>query len=347
MRSRLLSDLIELGAGSIRRMDCIIAIELTTIPSQKLILERIQIAQKLYPETNKFPVFLNTYHSLEEFSLVPLQDKFQLELGIIHEKTLALKMSHYLGDALSMLLFLEVLLTGHGIEGEIAYRKLPPKKDSPYRNVLPTKGWMNHLAVTDKRQFITLTLTHPELPEGLVLNDILSLALLRSLPHRAKALWIPVNVRKIFWQGFGNGLSRMRLYPSRKKITLREELKHIRRQKIEAFHSGEVALPPLTLNLTPLNQKLLKLWLNRPWADWGTISLSHLEDRLNRFRGIKTLYGITNLHEKHHGGIFAFTKDNQTYVTLTFDETVARKDAQELLDKFQSEFQEILHELDS
>ena len=344
MRSKLLSDLIELGAGSIRRMDCLIAIELHSIPSKELLSQRIEEAQKIYPETARFPITIENFDSLENFSHIPLKTNVHLEVAIIKERTIALKMSHYLGDALSMLLFLEVLLTGQGIEGEISYRSLPPKKDSPYRNLLPVKGWMNHLPVTDDRQFTTLRLDHSELPEAYVLNDLLSLALLRSLPAKAKALWIPVNVRKVFWQGFGNGLSRMRLYPSRQKLSTKEELKFIRRQKLESFHSGEIALPPVDFKL---NKKLFKLWLNRPWADWGTISFSHMDDRLGRFNGIQSVYGITNLHEKHHGGIFAFTKNNATYITFTFDKSVPFSEAQKLLNDFQSEFRDILDELNS
>ncbi|WP_408095925.1 hypothetical protein ACJVC5_12855 [Peredibacter sp. HCB2-198] len=344
MRSQLLGDLIELGAGSIRRMDCLISLELNSLPVKTLLEERIELAQKLYPQTAKHALKIESHNSLESFANAPLPHKTQLELAIIQEKTLALKMSHYLGDALSMLLFLEVLLTGQGIEGEIAYRVLPPKKDSPYRNLMPVRGWMNHLKVTNEREFLTLQMNHSELPEGHVLNDILSLALLRSLPDRLRALWIPVNVRKIFWQGFGNGLSRMRLYPARTKVSTRDELKHIRRQKIEAFHSGEIFLPPR--NFKP-NKTLFKLWLNRPWADWGSLSFSHLEDRLGRFQGIKSLYGITNLHEKHHAGIFAFTKDGTTFVTLTFDKTVPTQEAQNLLTNFHSQFQGILDELRS
>ena len=344
MRSKLLSELIEVGAGSIRRMDCLISITLTSLPKLEVLKERSLEAQKLYPVTAGFPIKIETHDSLEAFAKTPLLHKTLLELAIIKDKTIALKMSHYLGDALSMLLFLEVLLTGQGIEGEISYRSLPPKKDSPYRNLLPVKGWMNHLPITDERQFITLHLHHSHLPEAFVLNDILSLALLRSLPSKAKALWIPVNVRKIFWQGFGNGLSRMRLYPSRQKLSTKDELKFIRRQKLESFHNGEIALPPRDFKL---NKQLFKLWLNRPWADWGTISFSHLDDRLSRFNGIQSVYGITNLHKKHHAGIFAFTKNDETYVTLTFDKTVAYLDAQKLLNEFQSEFKALLDELNA
>ena len=342
MNPKLLSELIELGAGNIRSMDCVMAITLKEELSHELLTTRIKLAQDIYPETSRLTI--EKHDTLETFVALPLTNKNHLVLGVFGP-TLALKMSHYLGDALSMLLWLEVVITGEGARTEISYKKFPPKKDTPYRNILPVKGWMNHLKVSSGRLHLTETFHHPEINTSFSLNDILSLALLRSLPKEKKALWVPVNVRKNFWQGFGNGLSRMRLYPAPKKLPVKDELTFIRQQKVEAFTSGEIALPPADLTLTNLKKKLLTLWLNRPWADWGTISFSHLEDRTLRFKNLESLYGITNLHERHHAGIFAFTQNNKTFITFTFDKEVPKLEARYLLDKFHSEFQGILHEL--
>lgn len=343
MKPQLLSELIELGAGKVRSMDCVMAITLKEEISSDLLNSRIKLAQEIYPETAR--LLIEHHVSLEKFAALPLNSKQQLVLGVIGS-TLALKMSHYLGDALSMLLWIEVILTGQGERTEISYKQFPPKKDSPYRNLFPVKGWMNHLKVTRHRSYLTETFKHSQLTSDFSLNDILGLALLRSLPEKKKALWLPVNVRKNFWQGFGNGLSRMRLYPP-KKSSLKEELTFIREQKTQAFKSGEIALPPHDLKLTPLTKKLITLWLNRPWADWGTLSFSHLEDRQLRFKDIESIHGVTNLHENHHAGFFAFTQQDKTYVTLTFDKAVPKLEAKYLLDKFNHHFQEILNELNS
>lgn len=343
MKPQLLSDLIELGAGKVRSMDCVMAITLKQELDHELLSSRIKLAQELYPETSR--LIIEQHDSLESFAAQPLNSKQLLVLGIIGP-TIALKMSHYLGDALSMLLWMEVILTGQGERSEISYKKFPAKKDSSYRNLLPVKGWMNHLKVTRHRSYLTETFKHPRLGSEFSVNDILSLALLRSLPKGKKALWVPVNVRQNFWQGFGNGLSRMRLY-SPSKTTLTEELAFIRKQKSEAFKSGEIALPPHDLKLTPLKKKFFTLWLNRPWADWGTLSFSHLEDRNLRFKDIESLHGVTNLHKKHHAGVFAFTQQDKTFVTLTFDKVVPKLEAKYLLDKFNFHFQDILNELHS
>lgn len=339
MKSQLLNELIELGAGNIRSMDCLIAITLRNEIPLDILQSRIKIAHGLYPEA--LSVLLEEHPTLESFQEIPLKDKKQLVLARIAPATIALKMSHYLGDAISMLLWLEVILTGEGIEGKIALKNFTSKRDTPYRRLMPSKGWMNHLKVTEKRSFLSKEFTHPNIPQGL--NDLLSLALLRSLPSNGRCLWVPVNVRKVFWQGFGNGLSRMRLYLLNGKT--RDELNYIKQQKTEALYNGEVFLPPGEMVLTPLKKKFFKLWLNRPWADWGGISFSHLEDRYLRFRGIQSLYGVTNLHEKHHAGVFAFTQGERTFITLTFDQSVKTEEAEKLLYDFHQNFRDILHEI--
>lgn len=336
---KILDELIELGQGPLRSLDCVIAISLHELP--KNILERAQKAQIIFPQTAAHPIAINTFENLDDFTNKRLPHHDALELGIINN-ILALKMSHRLGDAMSMLLWLEAFFKETGENSPLILRSFSQKKDTPYRSLRNSETWMKNIIQSGNRKVETLTLHHG--PTSFTVNDILILSLMRSLPEKRKGIWVPVNVRKNFWSGFGNGLSRMRIYPG--NYTTREELQFIRKQKEEAFKNGEIALPPENLDLSsPIKKALFKCWLKRPWADWGTISLSHLEDRGNRFPYAKALFGITNLIEKHQAGLFAWTNQDSTYLTLTMDENVSSQEGNNLLNHIQHHFMEIQREL--
>ena len=344
-----LDELIELGQGPIRSLDCVIALEFDEFPSEEIILERVRQALKIFPATASLPLTLKSYESLTELTNGKINHPEKICLGIIEEnnrKFLALKMSHVLGDAISMLQWLKVIATGEGISEPLKLKSFPIKKDTPYRKILTSTPWMKDKTQQDeKRHILRLTLSHPEKISNYSINDILLLALLRSLKVKRKAVWLPVNVREKFWSGFGNGLSRMRIYPLENGTT-KDELAFIRKQKSENMTNGEVALPPDDLDLNSTAKKaLFKLWLNRPWADWGSISLSHLEDRRGHWPHLKSLWGVTNIIEKHQGGIFAWTQGHETFITLTLDWNVPLFEGRNLLEDLKKNFEEVQREL--
>lgn len=346
--SNILNELIELGQGPIRSLDCVIAIELKEFPSEEIILERAKLALKIFPATASLPLTLKTYESLTDFTNGKLKHPERLCLGVIEEnnhKYLALKMSHVLGDAISMLMWLKVIVTGETSSEPLKLKSFPSKKDTPYRKLVTSNAWMGKVDQDERRHILKLTLSHPKKIQNHSINDILLLSLLRSLKVKHKAIWLPVNVREKFWSGFGNGLSRMRIYPL-ENASLVDELNFIRKQKSENMKNGEVALPPQDLDLnSPLKKNLFKLWLNRPWADWGSLSLSHLEDRENHWPEIKSLWGVTNIIEKHQGGLFAWTHGTETFLTFTLDWNVPLFEGRNLLEDIQKNFEEIYHEL--
>jgi hypothetical protein len=128
-----------------------------------------------------------------------------------------------------------------------------------------------------------------------------------------------VNIRKNFWSGFGNGLSRLRIYPP-KGGNREEKLAHIRKQKQEAMINGEVAVPPPGFKLSyPFEIAAYELWIRRFWADWGTISFSHLTNSRGFLDRFQRITGISNLMPQHNGAIFAVTSGPMTDFTLTYD----------------------------
>lgn len=318
MKLQLLDELIALGHGNIRSTECIIAISAKNISQPD-----IQRAQGIFQKTASHPAALESFPTLQEFLDRPLETPFHIAVAKISEgNLLALKMSHILGDAVSMFLFMKAMLNEEVEDGEPELKSFPKKKDTPYRDILNSTLWPGKKKKSFSRKFLTVSLEHGE-QNASVWNDLMLYSLLESLPYTRKAVWVPVNVRKNFWKGFGNGLSRLRVYPPRGG-NLAENLAHIRKQKQEAMRNGEVALPPPDFDIHNRHHKFLyELWVRRPWADWGTISLSHLTNSTGFLDGFFKIHGISNLMPSHNGAIFAVTNGGITDFTLTYDPAAA------------------------
>lgn len=326
MKLQLLDELIALGHGDLRSTDCIIAVSAENLPRPD-----IDRAQRIFKKTSSYPAEQKRYKTLQEFLDSRLKTHFHIEVAEIEEENLiALKMSHVLGDAVSMFLFLKAMFGEHVEDGEPELRKFPGKKDTPYRDLLNSKLWPAKSQKSFERKFVSMSLEHGE-QNAPVWNDLLLLSLLESLPYNRKSVWVPVNVRKNFWKGFGNGLSRMRVYPPR-GASQSANLLHIRKQKQEAMTNGEVALPPPGFDLRKAHQRLLyDLWIRRPWADWGTISLSHITNSGGFLDEFRKIYGLSNLMPSHNGAIFAVTSGGKTYFTLTYDPAAASEEEAQIL----------------
>lgn len=335
---RFLDEVLKFTEEGTRSLDCVFAIELETIPAEEILQDGILKAQKAYPKTSRLAIPILKEKSLDEFMNRPLKDEWHLEEALIGN-VLALKMSHVLGDALSMMLFLKTQLSGIISENDLELHRFPRKRDTPYRSKGISEVWPKG-QVTSKREFLHFTLTHESIPGPYTLNDLLSLAILNSLPVKKKSLWVPVNVRRGPMSGFGNGLSRMRIYPPKENLSLPEQLAFIRQQKRESWKNGEIFLPEKEFKLNPANKLLLKTWINRPWADWGSISFSHLTDT-DILPMAKKVWGLSNIPKKLTTGIFAYTHDGQTDFTLTYDRSVKSDDIKNLMNLIQENFARI------
>ncbi len=331
MKLQLLDELIALGHQEVRTTDCIVAVKAN--PSS-WDLER---AQKIFSKTNQYPMKMTEVTSLETFSASELKTPFHLEFAKIQNENLfALKMSHILGDAISMIQFLKVAMGEEIKTGPLFLKEFPSKKDTPYRKMLNSRLWPARRKIGRQRKFLRETFYHENV-NPIHLNDFFMLSLLDVLPYQRKAIWVPVNVRKNFWEGFGNGLSRLRVYPPAGN-TQEEKLSHIRRQKQEALKNGEVALPPKGFDLGNRHQKMLyEIWVKRPWADWGTLSFSHITNSQGFLNSFQETWGISNLMPAHNGALFAVTQDQKTDFTLTYDsQAVSDEEAQFLMGSFLS-----------
>lgn len=350
MKLELLDEIILLGQGSVRSLECIFALELAHAPDLQTLKIGAEKSQKMFPKTGKHPVEINHYSNLETFINEPLPDLWHLKQGLIRRDNkviLALKMSHVLGDAVSMVLWLKTQLGDESPAANIKLQTFPVKKDSAHRNFLPSEIWPKKATISSDRRLAYLTLEHGDKIGDFSVNDVLSLAILKSLPLERKSLWVPVNIREKAWEGFGNGLSRMRIYPSKNPVSTKEELLFIKSQKKEARNSGEIFSPAPDFKIEgKVKQGLFKIWLNRPWADWGSLSFSHLHDRDAVLPDCDGVWGVTNLPEKQQAGIFAFTRKNKTWLTLTMDSvSFDESKADQILYKVQENFESIKREL--
>ncbi len=327
MKLHLLDELIALGHGSERSTDCIIAVAAHGLPSPD-----IERAQKIFSKTATHPCSLSSYENLQAFLNVPLPSHFHIEVATIRESEplIAFKMSHVLGDAVSMFQFMKALF-GQEIEAsEPELKSFPGKKDTPYRDLLNSKLWPRKGERSIRRKIIRESLDHGD-QNASVFNDLMLYSLLETLSFSRKAVWVPVNVRKSFWKGFGNGLSRLRIYPP-KGARLPEFLAHIRKQKTEAMKNGEVALPPSDFDIHDKKHRFVyDLWVRRPWADWGSISLSHVTNSVGFLDGFRNVAGISNLMPAHNAAIFAVTSGGRTDFTLTFDPAVVSDEESRIL----------------
>jgi hypothetical protein len=327
MKLQLLDELIALGHGSERSTDCIIAVASSGLPAPD-----IERAQRIFPKSASFPCEMGSSETLQAFLDVRLPTPFHIEVARINEEEplIALKMSHVLGDAVSMFLFMKAMF-GQAVEDGIPELKsFPAKKDTPYRDLLNSRLWPRRGEKSFERKFVTESLEHGD-QNAAVFNDLMLYSLLETLPYPRKAIWVPVNVRKNFWKGFGNGLSRLRIYPP-KGANLPEKLAHIRKQKQEAMKNGEVALPPADFDIHNKKHKFLyEMWIRRPWADWGSISLSHVTNSGGFLDGFRHVTGISNLMPAHNGAIFAVTSAGRTTFTLTFDPKIVSDEESHIL----------------
>lgn len=350
MKLELLDEIILLGQGSVRSLECIFAVELASMPELSDLKAGAQRAQKDFPKTASHPLEINHYSSLETFINDPLASLWHLKQGIIRNDNkciLALKMNHVLGDAVSMILWLKSQLGDENKVSSIKLQTFPSKKDSAYRNFLPSEVWPSDGKISHDRKIAYSILDHAEKFGDFSINDVLSLAILKSLPLERKSLWVPVNIREKSWEGFGNGLSRMRIYPLKHSLSIKDELNFIKAQKKEARSSGEIFSPAPDFKIEgKVKQGLFKIWLNRPWADWGSLSFSHLHDRENVLPPCEGVWGVTNLPEKQQAGIFGFTRKNRTWLTLTMDAvSFEERKAKALMSDIEENFARIIRDL--
>lgn len=160
------------------------------------------------------------------------------------------------------------------------------------------------------------------------------------------AIWLPVNIRRHPLAGFGNGSSRIRVYPNYSAgAALLDKCREIHRQIALSLRHGGWRVPrshPLQRLPEWLMTRLLRGYLNRPWVDVGTAVFSHVEKWRGQFgklfQDIERIECIGQLHASHSVAINGMTHGDQTTLTFTYDPALlSPRELKRLVDMYQEQ----------
>ena len=187
---------------------------------------------------------------------------------------------------------------------------------------------------------------------GFTFNDVLAVAALDTLhewnrvhgaDRRKVGIWLPVNIRRDPFSGFGNASSRIRVrreYPDGSRVA--DRCRAVRSQIDRARERGEWVVPQRTvLSRLPLRlgAPLARRYLNRPWADMGTAAFSHVQrwpgDGDPVFDGLTGLGVLGAMHRRHALMFVAVTRPDRTWLTITYDPALLlRSDVDRIRDRY-------------
>ena len=187
---------------------------------------------------------------------------------------------------------------------------------------------------------------------GFTFNDVLAVAALDTLHEwnrvheagrRQVGIWLPINIRRDPFSGFGNASSRVRVrrdYSDGSRLA--DRCRVVRSQVDTARERGEWVVPQRTvLSRLPLRfgAPLARRYLNRPWADMGTAAFSHVQrwpgygDPV--FDGLKGLGVLGAMHRRHALMFVAVTRSDRTWLTITYDPALLlRGDVDRIRDRY-------------
>lgn len=244
---------------------------------------------------------INRINNVEKFNIS------QTILNIKDERYLLIQINHILADGISLLMFLNFQFHNVQQAKDIKYKKLPKKRNTPYKFFLPSQVLGGNSKFKDNRSFIYCKTKYYS--NNKVIQAIF--IALEKVGIERRSVWIPVNIRESFFDGFGNGISRIRIYDNDIAIKL---------QKVESFKNGELMGIP-SFKLTSFKKILVKCFLNRPLIDYSSLALSHIDERLmsqNILVDFDEIISVLNLHHRHSMGIFIHSND-YNHMTITYD----------------------------
>jgi hypothetical protein len=200
---------------------------------------------------------------------------------------------------------------------------------SPSTKATPVRDW--HSWTLDSSHHAVVK----QKVEGITTNDILSASILQTMVdwniahgvHSNKmGLWVPMNIRRQAFVGFGNGSSRIRIYADKMHAeTPAERYQKIREQVMWSKDNGEWHVPtdsPILGLSDAFMVPILRAFLGRPWVDMASAPFTHLEDLglASRFVPmVRSASWVIMLHERFPFGITAASVGPDTQFTMTYD----------------------------
>lgn len=202
--------------------------------------------------------------------------------------------------------------------------------------------WTRPGEPSDQRRWSTFSVELGSLGElsrannGFTWNDLLAVAALDTLyewnrshgaGRRKVGIWLPVNIRRDPFAGFGNASSRIRVRRDyADDLSIGQKCRAVRSQLDRARERGEWVVPQRSiLSGLPLglSAPLVRLYLNRPWADMGSAAFSHVQkwpgNRDAAFDGVRSVGVLGAMHRRHALMFAAVTRLDRTWLTITYD----------------------------
>ena len=324
-------------------------------------------AREHYPTTGSGrEIEIKTRIDLDRFVNEPLGPKHPVKQGF-NGTVLATRFHHAVADGLSAALWL-----GHQLSVAYGLKPSPTSPDLALRRAATSVRrsqfaydgacdplWTPNATRSGARRWTTFTFPSSDLRQAcrragkFTYSDLLAACALEIFtqwnqrhsqngPPRV-GLWLPMNIRSRSLEGFGNGTSRVRLYPRyHSTASLIEKAREVRRQVSWTTEHGEWAIPEI-----PIFTRLpgwvvgpaLRRYLNRPTVDMATGVFSHADrwagDAREAFKHVDRIECVGLLHPRQSLAINAATHRGQTWMTFTYDTGLMRAtDVDELVELY-------------
>ncbi len=328
--------------------------------------ERLAAGAKRASEYYGTPCAIETQIALNEFVNKRLS---RIIKQALNDRTLATRFHHAAADGLSAALWLaHQLSVAHGLTPpqngvQLTLRRQDTSvRRSKFAYDVPCDPlWTAGPTRTGTRRWITFGFPAVELQQtcrragGFTYSDLLATCALEVLREWNQqhinngqprvGLWLPMNIRRESYAGFGNGTSRIRLYaryPA--SASLIEKAREIRRQVSWSTTQGEWVIPELPLFTRVrdwIAAPLLRSYLNRPSIDMATAVFSHADRwagaAREAFADVARIECVGLLHARQNIAINAATHCGTTWMTFTYDTGLLREsDVEELAQMYKS-----------
>jgi len=286
----------------------------------------------------------NQKNLIEEFISTPfnLEKERGIKQLVIDQSIVVTRFHHAVADGLSLCMWLKVQLLGTELKDsplELQAHPSPIKKSiyaaSSKSNVIG-KITGN---ISSNRKYKSVSFKKPadNLKEkGISYNDLLCAIVLETIKGFNtfkginvvnNCLYIPMNIRKNPFSGFGNGSSRIKIHDTNSnQLSILEKSKYIREQVKWSRVNGSWSVPTElgVLKLLPksVGRMLLNTASKLPSSEFGSIIFSHVE----RYTGIEDLFDlfsdletVSQLYKKYPMCLSATTLKDKTILTCTWD----------------------------
>ena len=288
---------------------------------------------------------------------------------MLNDATLATRFHHAAADGLSAALWLGHQLSvacGLAAPENSAELSLRRQENSVRRSKFAYDGacdplWTVSPTRSGTRHWITFAFPSVELQRicrragGFTYSDLLATCALETVRewnqrHNGNGesrvgLWLPMNIRRESYAGFGNGTSRIRLYARYPEAaSLIDKARELRHQLSWSTTHGEWVVPELPLlTRAPafIAAPLLRAYLNRPSIDMATAVFSHADrwggGAREAFAEVERIECVGLLHARQGIAINGATHRGQTWMTFTYDTGLLRaSDVEDLCEIYRS-----------